>query len=123
MNEQARPTLLLKVPAQNGKTNHWETQADAIRLLSIAGVKNSRWHSGSGTDQYFCSKFTDEQLFWLGFYGCEITKNMTAAHTQSVRDKINQILSTISFTDAERKEVDIVSVFAQSINELFGVKE
>jgi hypothetical protein len=120
MNE---PTLLLKVPAQNGKTDFWETQIDAMRLLRKAGVKESRWHHGSGSDQYCCGKFTNEQLTWLGLYGCEITKNLTEVYTQSVRDKINQTLSTLKFTDAEQREVDIVSVFVQSINELLGVKE
>lgn len=120
MNDQ--PTLLLKVPAQDGKTGHWETQSDAIQLLSKANVKGSKWHHASGSDQYFSGKFTSEQLTWLGIYGCEITKNLTEARTQDVKDKIKRALSEIKFTEIERKEVNILEILIQTFKEHFGVE-
>jgi hypothetical protein len=117
-----RPTLLLKVPPQLGKTNHWETHSDAIQLLGKAKVKGSKWHHASGPDQFFSGKFTDKQLTWLGLYGCEVTKNLTEARTHDVKAKINQALSTLKFTDTELKEVDVISILVQSFKEHFGVE-
>lgn len=116
------PTLLVKVPAQIESTDHFVTQRDAISLLYKAGASNFKWHHSAGSDQFFCGNFSDKQLIWLGLFGVEIIQNLTEVRYKSVKDKIKQALSTLSFDKDELDDVDIKSVWCHSLEEHFGVE-
>ena len=112
------PTLLIRVPPQNGETDHWVTQSSASNLLWKSGARGHRWHHGSGNDQYFTGKFTDEQLTWLGLHGCEVKGNVTKIVQEEALRKIKEVLSQAKFSKAELQEVDIEQLFTKHVTEL-----
>lgn len=111
------PTLMIRVPPRNGETDHWVTQSSASNLLWKSGVRGHRWHHGSGSDQYFTGKFTDEQLTWLGLHGCEVKGNVTKIVQDEALRKIKQCLAPLQLSKVTLEEVDIEQMFAEQVAE------
>ena len=82
--------------------------------LSHAGLT---FQAGSGSDQYFTGKFTDEQLTWLGLHGCEVKGNVTKIVQDEALRKIKQCLAPLQLSKVTLEEVDIEQMFAEQVAE------